>query len=506
MRAVRNVAACYSDWLQRPPPGASPIQTVLQPGQELASRYRIERMLGRGGMGAVYLAVDARFDRRVAIKQSFFADNAYGRAFEREARLLNELRHPHLPVVLDYFSEGGTAFLVMDFVDGQELAAIAGKEVGSIDRILGWLDGDLKLAPDGTVKLLDFGHARGQTEGEGRTAGTSLPGYTPHFAPPEQVSGATADPRSDLYSLAATFYCVLSGKVPPDSVNRATALASGQADPLRGLSELAPAVPAGVVDLLHQSLSINPNHRPESAAAMREALERERAKSGVIELADTEIVPPRAVVPVHSAPMPASRGRLSRSLVISVTATVCVIAIIAVVTGGFVVFGWRNGWFRTNSAPPPSAAAPVASPSELEGTWIVRLVSSQGRLRTSVGWVDVEPEKLAELIGLTNGNTVRWQIRIRGDEGTILETRASGNEPLVLKGVWADGTFVVDTSTAGRTGRREISLRDSALIGVCSIKSEKLDIAFTVQGTREMVGTEPETTPDPARSDGRGTR
>lgn len=480
-------------------------------------------------MGAVYLAVDARFDRRVAIKQSFFADNAYGRAFEREARLLNELRHPHLPVVLDYFSEGGTAFLVMDFVDGQELAAIAGNEVGSIDRILGWLDGvlgaleylhertppvihrdikpqNLKLAPDGTVKLLDFGLARGQTEGEGRTAGTSLPGYTPHFAPPEQVSGATADPRSDLYSLAATFYCVLSGKVPPDSVNRATAHASGQADPLRGLSELTPAVPVGVVDLLHQSLSINPNHRPESAAAMREALERERAKSGVIELADTEIVPPRAVVPVHSAPMPASRGGLSRSLVISVTATVCVIAIIAVVTGGFVVFGWRNGWFRTNSAPPPSAAAPVASPSELEGTWIVRLVSSQGRLRTSMGWVDVEPEKLAELIGLTNRDTVRWQIRIRGDEGTILETRASGSEPLVLKGVWADGTFVVDTSTAGRTGRREISLRDSALIGVCSIKSEKLDIAFTVQGTREMVGTEPEATPDPARSDGRGTR
>src|SRR5215203_5686906 len=95
---------------------------MLAPDTVLQNRYRVLRQLGQGGMGAVYEATDQRFNRTVAIKQAFYNADAFGRAFEREARLLNDLRHPALPVVIDYFAESNGWFLVMDHVPGEDLA------------------------------------------------------------------------------------------------------------------------------------------------------------------------------------------------------------------------------------------------------------------------------------------------------------------------------------------------------------------------------------------------
>lgn len=504
------------------------MQSPLEPGSELNGRYRVERLLGRGGMGAVYLAQDSRFDRRVAVKQSFFSDNAYGRAFEREARLLNELRHPQLPVVVDFFVEGGTAFLVMDFVEGEDLASFIANRPGelTVTRCVDWalavLDAlmylhsheppivhrdikpqNLKVTPDGSIRLLDFGLARGHTTADGRTAGTSLAGYTPNFAPPEQITGTTSDPRSDLYSLGATLYCLLARTVPPDAVERATALASGRPDPLRPLDAANPSVSAALAATIHRAMALGVDDRQASAAELRDELVSAMSGTVVAPLAPTAVVLPHATVVVEPRPTaahtvasatPRRRGLLLVTTIVGVL--LLGFAVIAVAAVGIV--GWRAGWFSSGGvapspeAPTTSSAAPSASPAELEGTWVMKLVATEGRMKTSMGVVEIPPEKLVEIIGITNRDTLRWQISFRSGEGTIVETHASGRGATVSKGVWDGRAFVIDTSTAERTGRREITVWDGALIGICSLRYEKLDVNFTVQGTRESaVGAGP---------------
>src|SRR6266536_2376664 len=110
--------------------------TVLQ------NRYRIVRQLGSGGMGAVYEAVDQRLDATVAIKETFSVDDRLRRQFEQEARLLAQLHHPNLPRVSDYFTEAGRAFLVMQFIAGDDLARIISQQPGPFppNQVIAWAD------------------------------------------------------------------------------------------------------------------------------------------------------------------------------------------------------------------------------------------------------------------------------------------------------------------------------------------------------------------------------
>src|SRR5688572_31823974 len=102
----------------------------LVPGTELQNRYRVVRQLGKGGMGAVYEAVDLRLDATVAIKEAFSSDARLRKQFEHEARLLAQLHHSALPRVMDYFSEGERVFLVMQFIAGEDLAEIIARQSG----------------------------------------------------------------------------------------------------------------------------------------------------------------------------------------------------------------------------------------------------------------------------------------------------------------------------------------------------------------------------------------
>src|ERR671916_2022862 len=96
----------------------------------LQGRYRVVRPLGQGGMGAVYEATDLRLSRTVALKETLVETDELKRAFEREARLLANLRHPALPNVLDHFSEGSGLFLVMEFIPGDDLGVMLGQRGG----------------------------------------------------------------------------------------------------------------------------------------------------------------------------------------------------------------------------------------------------------------------------------------------------------------------------------------------------------------------------------------
>ena len=268
---------------------------MLEPETVLQGRYKIVRQLGQGGMGTVYETIDQRLDTTVALKETFFADERLRKQFEREARLLARLHHPALPRVSDHFSEGEGQFLVMQFIPGDDLSEMTVRRQGPFpaEQVLTWADQlldaldylhtqdpqivhrdikpqNLKLTSRGQIILLDFGLAKGQSGEVSRiTTAASIFGYTPNYAPLEQIQGLGTDSRSDLYSLAATIYHLLTATKPPDALTRAAALVNGQPDPLVLATDLNPAVATEVSKVLEQAMAQNRDQRFASASEMR---------------------------------------------------------------------------------------------------------------------------------------------------------------------------------------------------------------------------------------------
>src|SRR5688500_8115593 len=271
---------------------------MLTPETILQGRYRIIRQLGQGGMGAVYEAVDERLDTTVALKETLFSDERLRRQFEREARLLARLHHPALPRVSDHFSDGDGQFVVMQYIPGDDLSEMMSKRQGPFpaSQVMSWADQlcdaldylhtqdpqiihrdikpqNLKLTARGQIVLLDFGLAKGSAGQMSMvTTSASIFGYTPNYAPLEQVQGLGTDGRSDLYSLAATVYHLTTGMKPPDALSRAASLVNGQPDPLKPANELTGQVSAEVAAVLAKAMAQNREQRYASAAEMREAL------------------------------------------------------------------------------------------------------------------------------------------------------------------------------------------------------------------------------------------
>ena len=272
--------------------------SVLTPGAVLQDRYRIVRQLGKGGMGAVYEAIDLRLDATVALKETFSVDERLRRQFEQEARLLAQLHHPALPRVSDYFTEGDRAFLVMQFISGADLAEIISQQPGPFPRstVIAWADQlldalvylhtrdrqiihrdikphNLKLTSNGRIALLDFGLAKAESADASTTvSSTSIFGYTRRYSPLEQIQNHGTTPRSDIYALGATLYHLLTGVKPLDAVARATALVNSHSDPLRPADEIYRAVGPEIAAILSRAMALNPEDRYASANDFREAL------------------------------------------------------------------------------------------------------------------------------------------------------------------------------------------------------------------------------------------
>jgi serine/threonine protein kinase len=273
---------------------------LLAPGAILQNRYRIVTELGSGGMGAVYEAIDQRLDATVAIKETFSADERLRRQFEQEARLLAQLHHPNLPRVSDYFAENGRAFLVMQFIAGDDLARIISQQPGPFptNLVIAWADQlldaliylhtqdrqiihrdikphNLKLSSAGQIALLDFGLAKAHvTEHSTTQSAHSVFGYTRRYSPLEQIQDEGTSPRSDIYALGATLYHLLTGIKPPDALARAAALANSQPDPLRPANDVYKALGADLAAILNKALALNASDRFENACEFREALRR----------------------------------------------------------------------------------------------------------------------------------------------------------------------------------------------------------------------------------------
>lgn len=270
----------------------------LPGGTILQDRYRIVRPLGRGGMGAVYEGLDLRLDTTVAIKEAFSTDEHLRKQFEREARMLAHLQHPSLPRVSDYFIEGDRAFLVMQFIEGVDLARIMAQQPGPfpLESVVAWADQlldalvylhsrdrqvihrdikphNLKLTPQGQIALLDFGLAKTQQrEAGGAASSEAVFGYTKQYAPLEQIQDLATGPRSDIYALGATLYHLLTGVKPPDAVTRAAALEQSHPDPLRPANEVHGAIDSEIAAILKRAMAQNPDDRYASAGDFRNAL------------------------------------------------------------------------------------------------------------------------------------------------------------------------------------------------------------------------------------------
>ena len=305
---------------------------MLAPNTLLNGRYRIEKLIGQGGMGAVYKARAENLDITVAVKEATVTDTRLLGAFEKEAQRLARLRHPGLPRVIDHFVEGYGHYLVMEFIEGEDLGdklqakgqPLSVDEVLALgDQLLQVLDylhrqqpaiihrdikpQNLKVMPDGSLILLDFGLAKGGLTQQNTYGSHSLFGFSIGYAPPEQMSAQGTDQRSDLYSVAATLWTLLTAQRAIDAQVREQAAKHGVPDPMRPANELNPHVPPLVAQALTRALALNPNYRPNSATEMRQQLqaeaERKRREQQQVEGTAVPLyLVPRVVQPPVSAP------------------------------------------------------------------------------------------------------------------------------------------------------------------------------------------------------------
>ncbi len=277
---------------------------ALRPGDLVRDRYLIRQAVAQGGMGSIYLAEDARLTGRLcAIKEVI--DDPYAlpelqqearQQFYREASVLARLDHASLPKVSDFFSEDDRDFLVMDYVPGQDLSDVvaAARDEGRFlpeASVLGWAEqlldaleylhsqeppvlhrdikpGNLKLTPNGTIKLVDFGLVKVLDPDE-QTVTIVQGRGTAHYTPLEQYGGDTGhtDVRSDIYSLSATLYHLLSNEAPVEAKQRFLKPGS-----LPALRDINPLISPRTERAINWALSLHPDERPANVAALRAGL------------------------------------------------------------------------------------------------------------------------------------------------------------------------------------------------------------------------------------------
>ncbi len=262
---------------------------TLQTGQVLNARYRIVKLLGQGGFGAVYRAWDINLNKPCAVKENLERGIESQRQFQREARVLANLSHPNLPRVFDHFSISGQGeYLVMDFVEGEDLASVLGNR-GKVplEQALDWMSqvadaltylhtrnppvvhrdikpANIRITPDGKAMLVDFGLFKFYDPSKRTTAGARA--ITPGYAPPEQYGQGNTDVRTDIYALAATLYAALTCEEPVESVLRITG------HQLPKPVDLNPAIPSHVGDAIELAMALDPAHRYQTVEEFQDAM------------------------------------------------------------------------------------------------------------------------------------------------------------------------------------------------------------------------------------------
>jgi formylglycine-generating enzyme required for sulfatase activity/serine/threonine protein kinase len=268
---------------------------IFQPGAILHNRYRIVKLLGQGGFGTMYRAWDTTLGRPCALKENLDAAPEIQRQFLREAKILANLNHPNLPRVTDYFIEGQGQYLVMDYIEGQDLQEMLEARGAPLpeDQVLPWIrqicdaltylhaqkppiihrdvkPANIRITPAGSAILVDFGIAKAYEPGSKTTRGAQA--VTPGFSPYEQYGKGDTDARTDVYALGATLYTLLTGTEPPESMQRVPSVLTPGRDPLALPRQRNPAISLRASAALMGALQMDPGQRLQSAADFKAAL------------------------------------------------------------------------------------------------------------------------------------------------------------------------------------------------------------------------------------------
>jgi serine/threonine protein kinase/Tol biopolymer transport system component len=264
---------------------------MLEKNTLLNNRYHIMEILGQGGMGSVYRAMDDNLKATVAIKENLFTTEEYTRQFRLEATILANLRHPNLPRVYDHFELGEEGqYLVMDFIEGEDLR-FRMERTGTVSEddavqigaaicdALAYLHsrqppilhrdikpGNVKITSDGHIFLVDFGLAK-VYQGDNQATTTGARAMTPGYSPPEQYGTARTDPRTDIYSLGATLYAAVTGVIPEDALSRA--MENTQLTPLRTRNSKISRRFAAAIE---KAMAVDPSDRFQLAEEFKKAL------------------------------------------------------------------------------------------------------------------------------------------------------------------------------------------------------------------------------------------
>jgi serine/threonine protein kinase len=303
---------------------------TLERGTLLHKRYRIVEILGQGGMGSVYRAVDENLGVDIALKENLFTTDEYSRQFRLEAVILANLRHPNLPRVSDHFVVGDQGqYLVMDYIEGEDLRQRM-ERIGMINEdeavyigaamcdAMAYLHsrkppilhrdlkpGNVKITPDGHIFLVDFGLAKVVQGTQATTTGARA--MTPGYSPPEQYGTARTDPRTDIYSLGATLYAALCGVIPEDGLARA--MDNAQLTPLRKRN---PKISKRLATVVEKAMAIDPDERYQTAGEFQKALLASKSKTQQLTGNYTVEPPPQVEEGAPPPPKPKSRTPAGR--------------------------------------------------------------------------------------------------------------------------------------------------------------------------------------------------
>jgi hypothetical protein len=422
----------------------------LQPGAHLRDRYRIDKILGLGGMGAVYQAYDVNLGVAVAVKENLFTTEEYSRQFRREATILASLRHPNLPRVTDHFViENEGQYLVMDFIAGEDLRQRLERS-GPVpeSEALPWFlqicdalaylhsrtppilhrdikPGNIKLTSDGRALLVDFGLAKVVDDGGSTTTGAKA--MTPGFSPPEQYGSGRTDPRTDVYSIGATLYAALTATIPEDALEQAMGR-----ETLTPLRKRNPQISAPVAKAVEKALAVRPEERYQAVSDMAAALASAAGASKPSTMRkypylEQTLAPGQATLPVErgTRPVVAPKHRQRWPMIGLVVAVVAVI-------GAGAAFAIPD--LRPRLAAmlvPPSATA--ASESAIPGGGLFTPAPSAGgatALATSSGDGIVPPQVTATLSGEGGPATARPTV-VGGGVGQLAFASTRGGVPQI---------------------------------------------------------------------------
>ena len=272
-------------------------------GTILGGRYRLLELLGQGGMATIYRALDTQLGRDVAIKllrPEYLRDPDFSSRFRQEAQNAASLNHPNVVSVYDYGEDPSGPYIVMELVDGEDLATIlrrngslppaqAARIAAAVARALaaaharGIVHRDVKpgnvlIGRDGRVKVVDFGIARAVAEAQMTLPGTTLGSV--HYFSPEQARGEASTNESDIYSLGIVLYEMLTGSRPWEGDSAASVALARLSGPVPDPVLVRPSLPPDLAAITRKALASSPIDRFASAASMADALETSRTAAG----------------------------------------------------------------------------------------------------------------------------------------------------------------------------------------------------------------------------------